>query len=202
MAIQAPKIRALAVDDDRLFADEMQGFLEREGLDARTLTDPTKTEVELRKADVHVLVVSLAMAKVTGIDLVRRVRRMDSDVAILVVTGQPSLESAREAIRYSVDAYLPKPLNWDELREVLADVLVKKGLCRTPEDQLHRVIGNIIRDLRRDKDLTLKDMSRRTGLSVSLLSQIERAESSASIGSLYKIARGLNTKIGSLFGEN
>ena len=119
-----------------------------------------------------------------------------------MVTGHPTLESAREAIRYSVDAYIPKPVDWDALRDLLGDVLVKKGLARTPEEQLHRVIGNIIRDLRRDKNLTLKDMARRTGLSVSLLSQIERAESSASIGSLYKIARGLNTKIGALFGES
>ena len=202
MPIQAPKIRALAVDDDRAFAEQMQTFLEREGLDARTLTDPTKTEAELRKADFHVLVTDIVMHKLSGLELIRRVRRIDSDIGILVVTAHPSLDSAREAIRYSVDAYIPKPVNWDELHDILSDVLIKKGLVRTPEDQLHRVIGNIIRDLRRDKDLTLKDMSRRTGLSVSLLSQIERAESSASIGSLYKIARGLNTKIGSLFGEN
>ena len=44
-------------------------------------------------------------------------------------------------------------------------------------------------------------MSRRTGLSVSLLSQIERAESSASISSLYKIALALESRIQDLFGE-
>jgi transcriptional regulator with XRE-family HTH domain len=44
-------------------------------------------------------------------------------------------------------------------------------------------------------------MARRTGLSVSLLSQIERAESSASISSLYKIAVALDTRIQELFGE-
>jgi transcriptional regulator with XRE-family HTH domain len=44
-------------------------------------------------------------------------------------------------------------------------------------------------------------MSRRTNLSVSLLSQIERAESSASISSLYKIATALESRIQDLFGE-
>ena len=44
-------------------------------------------------------------------------------------------------------------------------------------------------------------MARRTGLSVSLLSQIERAESSASISSLYKIAVALDVRIQDLFGE-
>ena len=87
-------------------------------------------------------------------------------------------------------------------REVLGRVMKKKGLARTPEEQLHRIIGETIRTLRKEKELTLKQMSRRTGLSISLLSQIERAESSPSISSLYKIAMALETKIQDLFGDN
>ena len=65
----------------------------------------------------------------------------------------------------------------------------------------HRYIGETIRSLRKERGLTLKQMARRTGLSVSLLSQIERAESSASIGSLYKIASSLEVPIRELFGD-
>ena len=59
--------------------------------------------------------------------------------------------------------YIKKPFNVDEFREVLARVMRKKGLARTPEEQLHKVIGDTIRNLRKEKDLTLKQMSRRTG---------------------------------------
>ena len=96
--------------------------------------------------------------------------------------------------------YLQKPFNNDEFREVIARVMRKKGLARTPEEQLHKIIGDTIRTLRKEKELTLKQMSRRTNLSVSLLSQIERAESSASISSLYKVAVALETRISQLFG--
>jgi transcriptional regulator with XRE-family HTH domain len=44
-------------------------------------------------------------------------------------------------------------------------------------------------------------MSRRTKLSVSLLSQIERAESSASVSSLFKVSSALDVPITQLFGE-
>ncbi len=47
----------------------------------------------------------------------------------------------------------------------------------------------------------MKQLARRTDLSVSLLSQIERAESSASISSLYKIASALRLRMSDLFGE-
>src|SRR5215472_5840127 len=95
-----------------------------------------------------------------------------------------------------LDLMMPKLDGIEVLRRMR-----KKGLARTPEEQLHRVIGDTIRNLRKEKDLTLKQMSRRTGLSVSLLSQIERAESSASISSLYKIAIALESRIQDLFGE-
>ena len=67
------------------------------------------------------------------------------------------------------------------------------------------VLGNpkvrvTIRELRKQRGLTLKQMSRRTKLSVSLLSQIERAVSSASVSSLFKVATALDVKITDLFG--
>ncbi|MCA9698029.1 MAG: helix-turn-helix transcriptional regulator, partial [Myxococcales bacterium] len=69
------------------------------------------------------------------------------------------------------------------------------------EDELHITIGQRIREVRKKRELTLKQMGRRTNLSVSLLSQIERAESSASVSSLYKIANALDVRIVELFGD-
>ena len=93
-----------------------------------------------------------------------------------------------------------------DLRELPVGLLRLHREVTTKIDQqrwqtlAQRVIGDTIRNLRKDKDLTLKQMARRTGLSVSLLSQIERAESSASISSLYKIAVALESRIQDLFG--
>ena len=106
---------------------------------------------------------------------------INTELAVVIFTGYPNLESAVASMKLDAVDYIKKPFNVDEFREVLARVMRKKGLARTPEEQLHKVIGDTIRNLRKEKDLTLKQMSRRTGLSVSLLSQIERAESSASI---------------------
>ena len=77
----------------------------------------------------------------------------------------------------------------------------KKGLIRDPIENLYRALGDAIRTLRKTQELTLKQIARRSGLSVSLLSQIERAESSASIDSLYRIAVALGTPVHALFGS-
>jgi len=60
-------------------------------------------------------------------------------------------------------------------------------------------IGNRLKDLRKKKNLTLKQLANRAGLSVSLISQIERAESAASISTLTKVSLALNAKMETFF---
>ena len=70
------------------------------------------------------------------------------------------------------------------------------------EDEVHLAQGLLFNLEAGDWDDTLlKQLSRRTSLSVSLLSQIERAESSASIGSLYRIAGALDVELARFFGD-
>lgn len=56
-------------------------------------------------------------------------------------------------------------------------------------------INKKIKELRIQKGLTLKDLSERTELSISFLSQVERGTTSLAITSLKKIADALNTKM-------
>jgi len=60
-------------------------------------------------------------------------------------------------------------------------------------------ISGKIRDLRKEQDLTLKDLSEKTGLSVSFLSQVENGYSSLAITSLKKIAEALNVTMNYFF---
>jgi DNA-binding NtrC family response regulator len=200
--IDVPAVRILIIDDDPAICEYMQTLLEKDGFVVKTLSDPTLAEQEVRQGEYHVIILDLMMPKMDGIEVLRRIRAIDTDIAVVIFTAHPNLDTAVASMKLDAVDYIKKPFNVDEFREVLARVMKKKGLARTPEEQLHRIIGDTIRTIRKDKELTLKQMSRRTGLSISLLSQIERAESSPSISSLYKIAVALDTRIQELFGDN
>jgi ribosome-binding protein aMBF1 (putative translation factor) len=110
------------------------------------------------------------------------------------------VETAVASLKAQASDYVKKPVEPEELLAAVESALAKKGLSKDPEAELHRAIGRTIREARKSQELTLKQLARRTGLSVSLLSQIERAESSASISSLYKIASALRLRMSELFG--
>ena len=60
-------------------------------------------------------------------------------------------------------------------------------------------MGHKIRQIRREQNLTLRDVARMTALTESLLSQIENSKASPSIASLVSISKALNTPMGTFF---
>lgn len=198
MAVQ---VNILVVDDDRDICEYVKTLLGTSGYSVATLSDPTLAVDLIKRNEFHVLVIDLMMPKLDGISLIQQIRKFDNDVAIVVFTGYPSLDTAVEALKLNVSDYIKKPFEPEELRAKIAEILRRKGVHLNPEEELHKTIGTQIRNFRKERDLTLKQLARRTGLSVSLLSQIERAESSASVSSLYKIAAALGVKLTQLFGD-
>jgi transcriptional regulator with XRE-family HTH domain len=62
-------------------------------------------------------------------------------------------------------------------------------------------VGEKIRELRENKGLSLQDMANRTGYSSALLSQVENHFISPPLGGLIKIAKALEVKVGTFFGD-
>jgi len=58
-----------------------------------------------------------------------------------------------------------------------------------------------LRNLRSERGLSLSELSRRSGVSVSAIRQLEHGENSPSIRTVEKLARGLSCTVGELLGE-
>ena len=159
--LQLPAVKILIVDDDRAICEYMQTLLERDGYAVKTMSDPTTIEDEVKNGGYHLIILDLMMPKLDGIEALKKIRKIDSDVAVVIFTGYPNLETAVASMKLDAVDYIKKPFNVDEFREVLDRVMRKKGLARTPEEKLHKVIGDTIRNLRKE-NLQLKALLDRT----------------------------------------
>lgn len=194
-------IEILIVDDDKDVCEYMELLLTPIGYNVTAVTDSTKALEVLKGKEFHVVVLDIMMPGLSGMELLEEVRHYDDDIAIIIFTGNPTVDTAVQSLKFDVDDYIKKPFDVDEFTDSLNNILRQKGLLTDPEEKLLETIGQNIRHARKSQNLTLKQMSRRTGLSVSLLSQIERAESSASVSSLYKLARALECPLTEFFGD-
>jgi DNA-binding response OmpR family regulator len=194
------RLRVLIIDDEPPVCEFLIELLTPDEIDASAINDPTAALEHLRSgASYHVLILDLKMPGMSGIELLEQLRKFNRELAVIIVTAFPSLDSATEAISLDVSAYMQKPFSGAEMRETIARVVRKKGITIRAEDTLHIAVGMRIRALREQKDISLAQIGQRSSLSVNLLSQIERAETSPSLSSLHKIAKALDIGVPALF---
>ncbi len=192
-------VQILVVDDDADVRDFLETLLNKDGYIVKTLSDPGLVMEELKNNVYQIIILDLRMPGLTGDQLLREIRDWDKDVCVIVYTGYPSVDTAVSTMKCNVYDYIKKPCTAKDFRELIKNAVRDKGLVMAPDSHVNKEIGTKIRNLRKDKNMTLKQLANRTGLSVSLISQIELAKTSASVSTLYKIACALTVKIGVFF---
>jgi len=192
-------IEILVLDDDPDTTEILAHLLSGQGYRVEVAASPKQGMEKLTSHQFHILILDLRLPGMDGIDVLKKIREKDRDLAVIVLTGYPSVESAVASLKGGVSDYVEKPIDSAKLLGAVRAVVEEKGLMRNPEEGLLQSVGAKVRAERKSQELTLKQVARRTGLSVSLLSQIERAESAASVASLYKIASALGTSLERLF---
>jgi DNA-binding NtrC family response regulator len=107
--------RILVVDDDKAFRVATRTVLEDEGYRVLLAATPEEALATLATADVDLLLSDLVMEKMTGIELLQRVKAAYPDLTVIMVTGFGSINTAVEAMRLGAADYLTKPCNNTEL---------------------------------------------------------------------------------------
>lgn len=138
-----------------------------------------------------VVLLDINMGRTRGEAVLAELRRRWPKLCVIVVTGYPSMDSMRQTFKHDAFDYLAKPFSIDELKRVLSQAASSLGLGQRPHDRLRLELGRQIRLARTERAWTLKDLSERSGISVSQLSSIERGTHLPSLESLVDIASAL-----------
>ncbi|WMW64711.1 response regulator [Nitratidesulfovibrio liaohensis] len=111
----AAPIRLLLVDDEAGFIRVMQKRLSRRGYVVDTAGSGAEALRILRGAAYDAAVFDLKMDDMDGFELLRVVRRMAPEMAVIMLTGHGGAEEAREGMRLGAAGYLLKPCEMEEL---------------------------------------------------------------------------------------
>lgn len=193
------EINILVIDDDRDICVFLKELLTEDGYNVKTLTKPNRALREIRGKTYHVIILDLKMPDIKGEDLLKQIKKVNSDISVIILTAYPSLKSAVETLKTNAFDYVRKPFKIDDLRKTIKNALRSRMLLIEQEKVLNIKIGKRLKELRTGNKLTLKQLAERADLSVSLMSQIERAESAASISTLNKIVTALNMRLKEFF---
>ena len=105
----------LVVDDDEALARALKRMLETAGYHVTTAGDGNAAVAKIRHEPFDVILSDIQMPGMDGIDMLRVVRAYDLDVPVILMTGEPTVETAAEAVSLGALQYLSKPVPNDTL---------------------------------------------------------------------------------------
>ena len=132
-------IRVLVVDDDRTLRESCAKFLEIEGYQVTVSRHGQEALDLLRQRAFHIVLLDLYMTGVPGMDLLRAALEKNPDSIVIVMTGNPSVQSSIDALRAGAWDYLPKPFSATHLQVLIGRaahaVVVRRGACARPQSR-------------------------------------------------------------------
>ncbi len=122
----APIMRVLFADDERNLQELMRDELPRMGYSVTVCPDGLTAIAALQKEAFDCLIVDLQMPGMNGIEVIEKTRELDPDIDIVVMTGNPSQETAIAALRHQAFDYLTKPCRFAEIAGLLGRVAERR----------------------------------------------------------------------------
>ncbi len=110
-----PRAHILVVDDDKAFRVATRTLLEDEGYKVVLASGGDEALSILASSEVDLMVSDLVMTKMSGIELLGKVKAFYPELTVIMVTGFGSIETAVEAMKVGASDYLTKPCNNAEL---------------------------------------------------------------------------------------
>lgn len=132
--------RILVVDDVPEVRKSFANVLSRQGYEVETASDGSEALKKLKTGQFQLIVSDIAMPNMDGMELMRSVRKVDFDIPIILLTGAPSLETARQAVELGAFRYLTKPIDIVELENAARKALLSYRLSILKREAL-RLVG-------------------------------------------------------------
>lgn len=113
----------LLADDDDAFRQGLLGWLTRQGFTVTGVPTGPAALAALREHEFDALLADIHMPGNTGLELIAEVPQLASGLPVILLTGNPTIATATQAVRLPVTAYLTKPPEFPELLKTLHEAV-------------------------------------------------------------------------------
>jgi PAS domain S-box-containing protein len=131
--------RVLIVDDERSIRLTLPEFLRAEGHEVYAAEDVPAALSVLGKMELDIVVTDIILPRATGVDLLKQLHESSPHVKVIMMTGEPTLETASESLRAGAFDYLVKPVT----KNTVCLVVSKAAHLKSVEDENRRLVGEL-----------------------------------------------------------
>jgi len=120
-------LKILLVDDEGVVRETLAEMLEEEGFEVNMADGAEDAILKFQKYQCDVVLTDLSMPGVNGIELAKRIKKMDTNVPVFLITGWNQLDRKFLESNKVVDGVIEKPFDMDQIRREISKVLNTNG---------------------------------------------------------------------------
>jgi len=127
--------RILIVDDEQVQRDSLAGFLAKIGYEVHTEDSAQTALAYLYSNPIDIILSDYKMPYMTGLDLLQEVKTRHPNIVLVLITAYGTVEKAVEAMKAGAWDFLSKPVNLDQLEDLLKGIvkhLKERNTAETP----------------------------------------------------------------------
>jgi len=145
--------RILIVDDDELIVESFERVFEEyaNSFDIDKTTDGKKALKLIDKNRYDLVITDLVMPEIDGIQVLRKVKEVQPDSEVILITAYSSTGSALDAMHFGAFDYIPKPFDLSELKMRITRALKKRDAVLEKErkvEEIERLCYTIAHDFK------------------------------------------------------
>lgn len=118
----------LIVDDEKSIRITLEEFLKNEGHAVRSAANVEEAKAHLQNHAFDAVLTDIIMPKESGVSLMKYIHERWPDIQVIVMTGEPTVDTAVEAIRSGARDYLTKPVCKDDVVKTVKQAVSYKTL--------------------------------------------------------------------------
>lgn len=132
------KQKILIVEDNIILSQQQKKWLEKFGYDVTTTIDEPSARKQIEKGNLDLVLSDVRLPAGDGIALLEWIKKKNMDIPFIVMTGYASVPEAVKAIRLGAKNYLVKPVDMEDLLELMKELLHPLSIVHRQEKRLLR----------------------------------------------------------------
>ena len=143
----ASRARVLVVDDEPGVRESLRVILQGD-YEVVTASSGEEALAIVAREPVDIMTLDLKMPGLSGVRVLQRVKQVDPDIEVLIITGNGSLDSAVEGIRLRAFDYLTKPFDCERVRALVQTAHARRAAVRRMKSVPEQLLSSLSHELR------------------------------------------------------
>jgi len=109
-------LRVLVVDDEKGYRDDIKEYLVDSGFMVFTAGLPSEALAVMENERIDIAIVDLRLPEMSGIELMKKIRQIDEQIGVIIISGHGDMDSVLTAMRDGAIDFFPKPFDLVDIR--------------------------------------------------------------------------------------